>query len=139
MTRATADASDVLAALEGRSDRAAARMAGVSESAMRAWRRTGRAAPLTLDAARQRLASNPPDPTLPPGRPPGPGPIDVHCTKTSDGWIIDAYHHGTNEPVEGLARAARRGQRWPTLEDAHRFARRRFGDRLAAITPELTS
>jgi hypothetical protein len=111
-------------------------MAGVSHDTMRRWRSTGVAAPHTLAKAQAILASNPTDPTKPIGRPPGPCQVDVHCLWTSTGWIFQAYWAGTNEPA-GQPPSIESMPRWPTLEEAHRQARQRYGPRIVAITPEL--
>jgi hypothetical protein len=133
MTRSTADPADVLELLAGRTERAAARMCGVAPDTIARWRETGEAAPHTLAKARARLAGNPPDPTRPEGNP---NHVDVHCTRTSDGWIIDAYVARTTRPA-GQPEHTDSKRRYPTLADAHEAAHRRFGDRLVAITPEL--
>lgn len=134
MSRPMVDASALLARLDGRSDRTAARMCGVVPQTISRWRATGQASPHALTRATAHLDTLTSATTQRPGNP---NLVDVHCTQTSTGWIVDAYVAGTNRPNERLAIAARKGQRFPTLADAHRFARRIFGPRLAQITPPL--
>jgi hypothetical protein len=133
----TVDVADLLARVDGLTHSAAARACGVDPSTIRRWRAKGAADPhviaqcfAVLDGCGAHLQRKP-------GRSNQPGPfIDVHCTWSSDGWIVDAYKAGRNDPIDTIAMAAHAGQRWPTLHDAHRFARRRFGSRLMSLTPE---
>jgi hypothetical protein len=130
------DAADIVARLEGIPSVKAGRMCGVDGSTVRRWRRTGRISPDMHRQVMQVLGGSDEPTSRGRGRPRQTVFVDVHCTWTSDGWIVDAYRHGLNDPIDTLAFAAHAGQRWPTLHDAHRFARRRFGDALMSLTPE---
>lgn len=137
------DAADLLDRLEGIPSPRAAELCGVHSSTIRRWRRNGvvtarmaaaayaaldRAAASDLDP-RQRCTTTPDDRQHS-------HPLDVHCTWTDRGWILDAYHHGTIEPLNAQALAVAEGQRWPTLEAAQAHARERWGDRIVTMTVE---
>lgn len=131
------DASDLVARLDGLSSTDAARACAVDASTVRRWRRTGLVSPEVLTAAMNVLdGRDDPPPPRRAGQPKSSSVmVDVHCTWTADGWIVDAYRHGKLDPIDTVAMVAASGTRWPTLHDAHAFARRRFGRQLAALTP----
>ena len=130
------DAAELLKRIDGIPSTQAARACGVDGSTVRRWRRTGVASPDVLRQVLQVLDGL--DAPIIPRRPGAQlAHIDVHCTLTATGWIVDAYRHGTIDPVNSIAIAAQAGQRWPTLEAAHRFARRRFGAQLVTLTPAI--
>jgi hypothetical protein len=144
----TIDATELLAQIEHLSDSAAARICNVDRTTIRRWRLTGQASPGVLADTLEHLA-NPTD-TPPVPRPRGnptmrhmkhqPAQIHAHATWTEHGWILDAYRIDPDnpdviDPLTSTALVAATGQRWPTLHDAHAYARRRFGRRLALLTP----
>lgn len=129
------DAADLLDRLEGIPSTRAAELCGVNGSTLRRWRRTGLASAGMLAAAIAALDHGDPLPERPRPRHPK-HLVDVHCTPTARGWIVDAYLSGTIEPLNAQALAVAEGQRWPTLEAAQAHARKRWGDRIVTMTVE---
>jgi len=128
------DATELLDRLDGMPVTRAATMAGINPATLRRWRRTGLASAGLLAAAIATLDRGDP----PPERQPHPTHLlDVHCTWTDSGWILDAYHHDTIVPLDAQAMLVAHGERWPTLEAAQAHARQLWGARIVAMTPEV--
>lgn len=62
--------------------------------------------------------------------------VDVHCTQTSRGWLVDAYIAGTAIPCAGT-QSTEHMPRFATLADAHAHARHQYRHRINRITPEI--
>lgn len=131
--REMVDATELLDRLDGIPTIRAAAMCRLNASTLRRWRRTGMASARLLAAAIATLDHGDP---LPERRPHPMHLLDVHCTWTADGWILDAYHHATIVPLDAQAMAVSHGERWPTLDAAQAHARKLWGDRIVAMTPE---
>lgn len=128
------DATELLDRLDGMPITRAAELCGINPATLRRWRRTGLASAGLLAAAIATLDRGDP---LPERRPHPTHLLDVHCTWTANGWILDSYHHGSIVPLDAQAMAVSHGERWPTLEAAQAHARKLWGARIVAMTPEV--
>ena len=130
-------AGELVARLEGLPSIEAGRICGVDGSTVRRWRSKGVVSPDVLAQVLSVLDGR--DAPIEKRKPGSQSVyVDVHCTWTPDGWIVDAYKAGTVDPLNSIAMAAAAGQRWPTLDEAQAFARRRFGYLLVRLTPAAT-
>ena len=57
--------------------------------------------------------------------------VDVWITRTSSGWMVDAYVHATSTPAGTPTLTA--SIRHASLDDAHRWAISTFRHRIAAM------
>jgi hypothetical protein len=135
----TIDPVELLERLEGLNHSIAAQACGVDPSTIRRWRAKRIADPIVVAQVLARLDGQDLGPLKRArGRQAQPGPyVDVHCTHTEDGWIVDAFIHGRNDPIQSVAMAAHAGVRYRSLDECREYAVARFGDRLLVFTPDV--
>ena len=123
------DATHVVTAIEGLSNRDAAALCGVAQATIRNWRMYGTGHDRKLAAATERITNGTTTEPKRRGRPHGSYKyLDIWITpRNGNGWWIDAYDAGTNDPT------APHGLTAPDTDTAVHLAQRTWGRRIDTI------